>query len=81
MKKLIFALVLLVPLATFGASTLIKEYKLWDNFASLNVSPSNNVNFIRIDDPKDETVKCYVAVAYAYTDKAFIQSMSCVKVK
>lgn len=81
MKKLIFALALLVPLATFGATTFLKEYKTWDNFASLSINQSNVVNFIKIDDPSDETIKCYVAVSNSYTDRAYVSDMSCVKVK
>jgi len=81
MKKLIFTLALLTPFAVFGATQAIKEYNLWENFASLKVSSSNVVNFIKIDDPNDPTVKCYVAVSYPYTEKAYINSMSCLKVK
>jgi len=81
MKKFIIALLILAPFVAVGAGTLIKEYKVWDNFASINVSPSNNVNFIKISDPDDATVKCYVAVSNAYTDKAYVNTMSCVKVK
>ena len=81
MKKFVITLLILAPFITFGAGTLLKEYKLWDNFASLNVSASSNVNFIKIDDPKDENVKCYAAVSNAYTDKAFLSGFSCVKVR
>jgi len=81
MKKLIFALILVAPLAVFGATQVIKEYKIYDNFASIQVSSSNNVNLIKVDDPNDPSIKCYVAVSNVYTDKAFMSGISCVKVK
>ena len=79
MKKVIIALLVLAPVLTFGFIS-IKEYKVWDNFASMQVSGSNTVNFIKVNDPDDPSIKCYVAVSMAYTEKAFINAMSCVKV-
>jgi hypothetical protein len=81
MKKLLIALLILAPFITFGATLVAKEYKLWDNFASINITGNNLTTFIKIDDPKDENVKCYAAVSNAYTDKAFLSGFSCVKVK
>lgn len=77
MKKIAIFGLFLLPLITLGATQAIKEYKTWQNFATLNLSQSNNANFYRIED-SEKSVDCYVAVSYAYTDKSYVSGISCV---
>ena len=80
---IIFALIL-SPIFVFGATLIVKEYKSYDFFASVQTFDGSNVYLYKVDDPSDPNVKCYVMTnSYSLNQRSNGASLalSCLKVK
>lgn len=60
MKAIIISVLIISPILVFGASQIVKSYKMWDFFAQIENTKYGNLFFYKIDDPNDPNIKCYV---------------------
>lgn len=75
MKKLIIALVILLPLATFGATQLVKEIKSYEFVAQVLTEDAKSVKVYKFEDTK---YTCYIAYTSGWTN-GNNTNISCVK--
>jgi hypothetical protein len=65
MKKLIIALVLLAPLATFGSVQVVKEIRSWEHIAQIQTDDTKNVKVYAFENAGNT---CYVAYTSGWTN-------------